>query len=171
MFHRWSAEVTGSVCAPTGSHRMHRSGTVGRSRAHSGRIGWDRCSSWRIGRRRPRMRVARSIAGHARRSTAPRVATRAPGLAPWPWRRERAPPAASGGHAAMAREVIRRRPLASPSCLCNRHARQSQYSTRLCVYRLKSGRKASWNSWSSLAQSVPRIGSAAARVSLSHGVN
>ncbi|CAG9783466.1 unnamed protein product [Diatraea saccharalis] len=53
-----------------------------------------------------------SIAAHAaqRRSSAPRVATRVPGLAPQRWRRERAPPAASGGHAAMAREVTATRP-------------------------------------------------------------
>lgn len=74
-------------------------GTLGCVRLGSGALG-------RAGAQPP------SIAAHAaqRRSSAPRVATRVPGLAPRRWRRERAPPAASGGHAAMAREVTVTRP-------------------------------------------------------------
>lgn len=75
-----------------------------------------RGASGGVGRARGRRRAAASIAAHAaHRSSAPRVATRTPGCAPRRWRRERAP-AASGGHAAMAREVTTR-PAPPPSCV------------------------------------------------------
>lgn len=81
---------------------------VGRARTRSGGLGWSRAVSGA----QARCRIDRRPRGAA--PSAPRVATRTPGCAPRRWRRERAP-AASGGHAAMAREVTTRPPLAPPT--------------------------------------------------------
>ena len=91
-----------------------RSGTVGRARARSSALG----------RLRRRMRAApidrRPRGAAPLKCSASRDAS--PGLGPQRWRRERAPPAASGGHAAMAREVTATRPApsAASALLCNR---------------------------------------------------
>lgn len=51
-----------------------------------------------------------------------------PGLGPRRWRRERAPPAASAGHAAMAREVtVRARRSDARAYVTSRHARSHGY--------------------------------------------
>lgn len=105
------SEGNGSVCAATGSGRMH----------HRGRA---RPRSAVFGSLRRRMRAApidrRPRGAAPLKCSASRDAS--PGLGPQRWRRERAPPAASGGHAAMAREVTETRPApsAASALLCNR---------------------------------------------------
>lgn len=113
-------EETGQ-CAP----QVGQGGcTTRRARARSPRLGLPRARSAQLGRLRRRMRAApidrRPRGAAPLKCSASRDAS--PGLGPQRWRRERAPPAASGGHAAMAREVTATRsaPSAASALLCNR---------------------------------------------------